>query len=97
MVGSAARRSGFFFFAMFYVSYLVGGSSNFTAKSCTAKYVKRNDPKLLKELAEVRNMGYLAMVANVTIGGFESYNCFDDSSKRAEYYDFCKRNYASSS
>lgn len=78
---------------MFYVSYLVGGSSNFTAKSCVTKYADRNDPKLLQEVAEIRNMGYLAMAAKVGIGGFCSFNEFETKEKRADYYSQVSNTY----
>lgn len=78
---------------MFCISYLTGGSANFTARKTYTVYYDRNDPKLLAELKETRQMGYLAMICHNSIGGFESWTDFEDDKKRLEYYNFCKTTY----
>jgi hypothetical protein len=78
---------------MFYISYLTRGSANFIGMKMTTRYPVPNDPKLLAELKEIRQMGYLAMICHNSVEGFQSWTDFEDDKKRMEYYIFCKMTY----
>lgn len=59
----------------------------------TNLYADRYNPKLLAELKEVKQMGYLAMICENSVGGFESWSDFEDAAKRKEYYESCVNQY----
>lgn len=71
----------------YYVSYIQGGSANFSERRLFTAYRDRNDPVLLQELADIVKMGYPSMIARTTIGGFSSFSDFDTKEEAQKYYD----------
>jgi hypothetical protein len=70
---------------LFSVFYLVGGSTNFVCKSLVSKF---SFEQAKKEVAELERMGYKSMsVKNGhIIGGYSSYNEFNNSLEAELYY-----------
>lgn len=79
---------------MYKVFYLAGGYSNFVCKSTFTSYATKDEAK--REVYELQQMGYIAMVQSTFKGGFESFDSpvFKTDDERKSYFERCKSDYS---